>query len=422
MQNIDTPLEAIERGIGGDNLSWLQALRQRALNEALPVYLVGGTVRDVLLGASVKDLDFVVEGDAPEVARQLAAVSGGKVVAHPRFGTATVSRGRLRIDLVTARRETYLQPGALPQVTPGSIYDDLARRDFSINAMALPLSESRPRVLDLHGGIEDAGSGVIRALHGGSFVDDPTRILRALRYEQRFGFSLEGETASRLKEAVDRGCLATVSGDRLRHELERILGEDRPAPALQRAVDLGVLAAIYPPFGDCPGLPALFAPASGQPAPDLPDEPLAFLAALAYHLSEVEGEGLVRRLNLSHDWAKVVQHTIQLRQLEPELAQALLSPSQVFHRLGGWSTAAAVAVSGMTSAALVSQRLTQFLHEWRWVVPELNGRDLLALGVPDGPLVGQILRELRDAKLEGQVVNQDDERDLVSQILARLEH
>lgn len=411
-------MEAIERGIGGDNLSWLRALRQRALNEALPVYLVGGTVRDVLLGASMKDLDFVVEGDAPEVARQLAAVSGGKVVAHPRFKTATVSRGRLSIDLVTARKESYPQPGALPRVTPGTIYDDLARRDFSINAMALPLANSSPRVLDPHGGIADAGSGVIRALHGESFVDDPTRILRAIRYEQRFGFSIERETESQLREAVAQGCLATVSGDRLRHELERILEEDRPAPALQRAVDLGVLSAIHPPLGDCPGLAALVAAASSRSNLSLAEEPLSYLAALAYHLADSEGEGLVRRLNLPEAWAKVVRHTIQLRRLEPELAVDDLSPSQVFRLLDGWSVPAAVAVIGITSSEAVSRRLTRFINEWRWVTPKLNGQDLLALGVQAGPLVGQVLRELTDAKLDGQVANRDDETLLVSRFLA----
>ena len=250
LQHIGAPFDALESSLGGDNLSILRCLRRGALTHSLAVYLVGGPVRDVLMGLSIKDLDFVVEGDGPEVARGLAEELGGEVLVHSRFGTATLVLGENRIDVVTARRETYPQPAALPIVSPGDISDDLGRRDFSINALALNLGESRPQVLDKHGGLDDIRRGLVRTLHPNSFVDDPTRIFRAVRYEQRLDFRIEAETLAQLHRATAQGYLASLTGDRLRHELERILQEDRPESPLRRLGQLGILAAIHPSLGD----------------------------------------------------------------------------------------------------------------------------------------------------------------------------
>lgn len=372
-----------------------------------------------MLGTPIKDLDFVVEGDAPEAARLLAEELDARVVVHSRFGTATVILGAGGIDLVTARREVYPRPAALPVVSPGSIYDDLARRDFSINALALPLAEDQPKVLDRHGGLNDLRRGVIRVLHSESFADDPTRILRALRYEGRFGFHLEDGTLSLLESAVAQGYLGLLTGDRLRHELERILQEDRPGPVLQRAWELGVLASIHPLLGD-EGAPARLA-ALVPPLP-VPGgiEPLAYLGSLVYPLSDGAGEALINRLNLPATWAEVVRDTIRLRGLEPELAVPDIEPSRLVHLVEGYSQTAALAVSRVTASATVARRLLEYWSELRFVSPALNGGDLLAMGVPEGPLVGQMLRELLDARLDRRVATADDERRWVRQSLARL--
>ncbi len=171
--------------MGGGGLFAFRTLRRLALKNSWRVYLVGGPVRDVLLNTAIKDLDFGVEGDAPALAQQLAKELGGSVVTHPRFMTAALVMPDLRLDLVTARREVYPRPGDLPRVFPGSVTDDLSRRDFSINALALPLWESAPQILDPEGGLADLDAGVVRVLHERSFRDDPTRLLRAARYEQR---------------------------------------------------------------------------------------------------------------------------------------------------------------------------------------------------------------------------------------------
>ena len=170
----------------------------------------------------MKDLDISVVGDAPALAERLADSVSGRLTVHHRFGTATVVSQGVTVDLVTARRETYRQPGALPDVLPGDIADDLARRDFTVNAMALPLTGSDTRLVDPHGGRADLDAGIIRTLHPGSFRDDPTRMMRAVRYSSRLDFQLADTTVMELQHALAANALSTISADRIRHELDRI--------------------------------------------------------------------------------------------------------------------------------------------------------------------------------------------------------
>lgn len=380
------------------------------MEQSLPVYLVGGPVRDILLGATIKDLDFVVEGDATAVAGELADELGGRVVTHAQFGTATVVLEDCQVDLVTARQEVYPHPGALPQVSPGTIHDDLARRDFSINALAIPLAESRPKVLDPHGGIDDLGRGLVRIIHPNCFVDDATRIIRAVRYEQRLGFRIEEGSLVQLQDAIARGYLASISGDRLRQELEHVLHEEQSHLALLRTIQLGVLATIHPSLGHNDAITRM---AAGGPA-----EPLSYLAALVYRLSPAEGEAVAHHLNLPGSWATVVRDAVRLREREPELAAPSLPRSHLSVLVDGLSPASVLAVIRLTDSSLVAERLEQYLDELRFIVPTLNGNDLIAMGVPSGPLVGQILRELRTARLAQQVSTEAEERVLVQQLLA----
>ncbi len=203
------------------------------------VYLVGGIVRDLLLGYPNFDLDLVTEGDAVELAKRIARINGAGLVIYPRFSTAKIKSGDFAIDIATARSEIYARPGALPAVTPSSIEKDLFRRDFSINAMAISLTaEDYGQLLDPHRGKDDLHSHLIRILHPDSFSDDATRILRAIRYEQRLGFNLERETARLLKR--DISMLDTISGDRIKHELELIFREEHPEHAIKRLGDLEI--------------------------------------------------------------------------------------------------------------------------------------------------------------------------------------
>ena len=380
-------------------------------------------MRDILLGMPAKDLDFVVEGDGFEVAGWLAEEVGGRVRRHPRFGTSTVFKGRNRVDFATARRETYPRPAVLPEVSPGAIGDDLARRDFSINAMAVPLAEQRPGVMDLHGGLQDLRCGLLRVLHPKSFADDPTRVFRAVRYEQRLGLEIETGTRRLLDDAVTRGHVTALSAARLRHELERFLEEDQPELALKRAAALGVMSLVHPSWGDPDAVARLDAVASwGQDEdPRSAARPLVLIAALSYRLSAPGAEAVISRLSLTKDWAQVVRDVALLAAREDELASDGLPDSRIAGVVGTLRVEAVAAVCRLTGSPPVAQRLKRYLARLRFLKPVLSGGDLLAMGVPQGPELGRLLDRLRDAKLDGGVATEADERSMVRRLLSQQE-
>ena len=423
--HLQSPLDAVLRSLTGASLSVILKLREIALEQMLPLYIVGGPVRDALLGMPIKDLDFVLEGDAPSLAARLAEEMGGRLVVHPSFGTASVVIEGTTTDLVTARRETYPGPGVLPQVTPSGIDDDLARRDFTINAMALPLVQVHPHVLDPHAGVDDLRGGVVRILHPRSFVDDPTRLLRAARYEQRFGFRIEEDTLRELQQTVVDSCLSTVSGDRLRHELERMFEEERPEVAIGRSVSLGILAGVHPSLTDAKTIErfaALNQKSSVEPSAAQDSggaSPLSYLAALIYTLTVGDAEGVISRLNLPTDWARVVRSTVELKQMGPRLADPSLLDSQLVEIVEVYADDALSTVAKVTESSTVAERLERYLGELRQLSPALDGRALMALGVPKGPLMGKILKELRNAKLDGRVSDAEDERRIALAFLAQ---
>ena len=230
----------IQKQLPAELVDFMQQAGEIAAAQGQNLYLVGGVVRDLLLGRANLDLDLVVEGDAIKLAQQLLDIAHGKITTHPRFNTAKIRRDKWSIDLTTARSETYARPGALPKVKPGVLASDLSRRDFTINTMAVELIPSRyGQLVDRHGGRDDLEHKLIRILHEKSFVDDATRIWRALRYEQRLNFQLEPNTLKLLKRDIPM--LDTISGDRIRHELELILDEELPEKTIRRAEELKVL-------------------------------------------------------------------------------------------------------------------------------------------------------------------------------------
>ena len=386
-------------------------LRRRATQESLPVYLVGGPVRDAVLDVPANDLDFVLIGDAPTLASDVAEELGGQVTVHPRFGTATVEIEGDRIDIVTARKEVYPFPGSLPEVSASSLEDDLARRDFSINAMALPLSGDSPEVIDPHGGLEGLAYRRVATLHPGSFTDDPSRMLRAVRYEQRLGLQISDTTLSEMQSALAGRHADAVSGDRWRQEFQKIFEEPQAFKMLIRAIGLGVLAAVYPALSDSRPL-AILAGEGGLAPSD-------FLAALAMPLSAADGEGVSSRLNLPTDWARVVRDTIVLQGILPEITGPSVSPSKVCSALEKLDAEAIAAAARLSLDIQLASRLRRYLDVWRLVSPVLTGDDLLAMGVPPGSNVGEVLRELNSAKLDGLVGGEDEERALVNQIISR---
>ena len=391
--------------------SALEAVRLLAEEADRHVFLVGGPVRDALLGMPVLDLDFSVVGDATAFAGLLAKRVNGRLTVHPRFGTATVEATGCRIDLVTARSETYESPGALPKVRQGSLADDLARRDFTINALALPVSADGDGVTDPFGGSADLESGIIRTLHSRSFEDDPTRMMRAVRYEQRFGFRIESGTLDSLASALDSGNMQRVSGDRWRHELERVLEERRPGPPLARAMELGLLAGIHPALARDDGLRRLASLPGESVGPD------DWLAGLFASLSEAEGEGVVERFNLAGSRAAIARDTISLRSLECAVLGAEKA-SRLARILDGMRPEAVSAWVKLTGNPEVAVALERFLLELRGARTALTGKELLEMGVPQGPAVGEILARLGEARLDGLVNGEEEERALALSLVS----
>ena len=329
-----------------------------------PLYLVGGAVRDLLLGRERSDADVVAEGDAAAIARAL----GGEVTEHERFSTAKAVVGGLEIDLARAREETYAQPGALPDVRPADLERDLARRDFTINAMALPLSGDAA-LIDPHGGLADLREGVLRVLHERSFVDDPTRALRAARYAARFGFQLDPET-ERLLRATDLG---TVSADRRRAELRRIAAEPNASEGFRLLADWG-LVELRPEGAELAGRTSELL--AGPPWSEVaPREDALLAAALGPPGAEEE-----------------------LARARPE------RPSEAVELARGHS-----ATELALARVLGAEWLEDYVRDWRSVVLEIGGADLLAAGVPEGPRVGAGLAEALRRKLDGEVAGHDQE-------------
>jgi len=333
-----------------------------------PVYVVGGAVRDLLLGRGRADLDLVVVGNASELAAKL----GAEPVEHERFATAKVTIGGHEIDLATARTEAYAEPGALPEVEPaGSIEADLGRRDFTINAMAIPMGEPS-KLIDPHGGRADLDAGVLRVLHPASFIDDPTRALRAARYAARFGFELEGETAELLRAAD----LDTVSEDRREAGLLRLAGEEEAVRGFALAAEWGLI----------------------EPAPDGLE--------LTARTAELIADG---PWSLAEDRARMLR-TMAMQPVgrESELVDARpASPSE-----------AVELARRFDPPALVSARvrgaywLDEYVREWRDVKLEIDGDDLVAAGVPQGPAVGAGLAEALRRKLDGEIDGREQELEI----------
>jgi tRNA nucleotidyltransferase (CCA-adding enzyme) len=346
-----------------DSLPAIDQLRQIA--ERVPSYLVGGVVRDLLLGRGVADLDVAIDGDAAA----LTDLPGFSFERDALFLTGRIEQGDLKIDVAQTRAESYPRPGALPEVTPASIAEDLARRDFSINAMAHPLAGDR-QLIDPHGGVDDLRAGLLRVLHKGSFVDDPTRALRAARYAARFGFELEPKTGELLGDAD----LSTVSEDRIDNELRHIAEEEDPAAALRLIAEWGVLPSLDPQAPDRAAEVARLA--SSPPWSGWVDRELAVTLAIVRPLPQIR----------------------ELAAATPE------RPSDGVRLAATWDPAQL-----LVARALGAEWLDRYAAEWRHVRLEITGDDLLAEGIPEGPDIGRGLEAALSGKLDGEISGREEE-------------
>ncbi len=411
MPEITNLASKIEKQLPAELVRFMQVAGEVAYRQGQSLYLVGGVVRDLLLGRTNLDLDLVVEGDAVNLAQQLAQVYPGKIVTHTRFQTAKLQWNKWSVDLVTARAETYVKPGSLPSVKPGSLKSDLSRRDFSINTMAIELNPGHyGKLIDLYGGMYDLEHKLIRILHEKSFTDDATRIWRGLRYEQRLGFHLEETTLRLLKRDIPM--LDTISGDRIRHELELILKEEFPEKTLCRAEELNVLKRLHPSLRGNGWLAKKFGRARELSYPDLPPVGL-YLALLTYRLTGEENEQRISSLRLPKALAQILRDTASIRAKLQSLADPKLSPSSIYRLLYGYSPLAITADSLASDSPVARQHIQLFLDKLRYIKPALNGNDLKRMGIAPGPQIKEILNLLHEARLDGKVTSKKGEEELV---------
>lgn len=436
----------LERSLSAPLLELLRTAGELATAQGDTLYVVGGFVRDLLLtmlaqnGSTVKtsprfDLDLVVEGDAIALARRLRERRGGRVVSHSRFGTAKwildkplpfqsgppeKSTRLISLDFVTARTEFYEHPSALPQVERSSVRQDLHRRDFTINTLALRLTPDHfGELLDFYGGQKDLEARLIRVLHSLSFVEDPTRMLRAARLLARLDFVLEERTAELLDNALD--LLDRVSGERIISELELIFRERAPEQALEQLDRLGILTAIHPGLM----LDAWLLDRIKLLRTGLDETPWAgtvadvthYLGLLASCLAKDELADMMTRLNLRSQQRTLLKQAYTIRRQANDIVQANRN-STLYHLLAPASDDARLVAWLSLENEAARDKIIHYQTTLRDMTPIIDGHYLREeFDLPSGPIYRQILDDLRDARLDGQVTTLADERALVEQLI-----
>jgi tRNA nucleotidyltransferase (CCA-adding enzyme) len=415
------PLLDSGRLISRRQLHWLRQVAGQAGDLGMPLFLVGGPVRDLLLERPVRDFDLVVEGDATTLGRKLARAIGGSITVHKNFLTATWSvqdpeAAIQSLDLITARSETYQHPGDLPKVTPSTINDDLQRRDFTINAMAVRLDENHHgEFLDPLGGRTDLERKSIRVLHPRSFLDDPTRMLRAVRYADRYGFEIEPDTLKLIDEEA-RSVLSRLSGERLRHEFDLIFEEANPSVSLTRLGSLDLLNPIHPALASAENeLPSLKEPATelgAFPSADiLSIRQMLGWACWLVALPSTGIDSIAERLAFPAALTRAARAASSLAAVLPSYADA--RPSRWTYFLDDLPALSVYAVWLVKH----EQALYDYLATWRHVRTHTTGDDLKARGLRPGPEYQKILSRLRTAWLDGEVESIEGERVLLVSLL-----
>jgi tRNA nucleotidyltransferase (CCA-adding enzyme) len=428
-----------------------------AAEMGVEAWLVGGTVRDLLLGRDGPDLDFVAVGDGAGLAAAVQRELGGRLLRHAEFLTADVIDAEgLHLDIATARQESYAAVAALPDVWPAaSLDDDLRRRDFTVNAMALRLPASVPASMpasvpgslppsqadgldlgglaasgslaDPTGGRRDLAAGALRVLHERSFLDDPTRVLRGVRFETRLGLRLTPETEALARQAVAAGAFARLSGSRLRRELELLLGAEQGAAAalagLERLQELGVLGAVHPRLAASAAWAAarrrlldaaaelawyraahVVGPgrAARSARPARQTQPWLLLLALAAGLSADERDELASRLLLAGGERRLLIGLGERLAAAGARLGAGARPHEVDAALAGLADEELLLLAAQ-EGALARSWVRRYLTELRPLALTIRGADLLAAGAPSGPAIGRALRAARDARLDGEI-------------------
>ena len=408
-------------------LRLLKQIGRLADERGMSVYLVGGVVRDLLLKRESWDLDFTVEGDGIAFARLVAGRYGAGLAVFERFATARLTfPNGLKMDTATTRKESYAQPALLPTVQPASIEEDLSRRDFTINAVAVQLNQRQfGRLLDPYGGQRDLRARRIRVLHAGSFLDDPTRIFRAIRFEQRFGFRLERTTSRLLAQAASTNLIQQLSGPRLQNEILLLFAEHDPVRAIARLAQLKLLRFLHRRLRYSKNVKHMVTAVPKALAwwvrrfPDSAiDRPIVYLMALSSEASQAVVATMIRRLALSREQARKVSAGGRLvdHALKRLTKEGTIRASKVYRLLEDLPDEALMLLLAKQLSnqqglrlSLLRRRLVAYVKN-RTIKTALTGRDLQAMGLQPGPQYKTILGKLLDARIDGKVSTEEEER------------
>ncbi|MCX5907189.1 MAG: CBS domain-containing protein, partial [Deltaproteobacteria bacterium] len=413
-------LRLMEEVLAPEILDLLKVIGEKAEQLGFQAYAVGGFVRDLILRYANTDIDIVIEGDGIRLARVLAREKQGKIQVHKKFGTASLCfPAGYRVDIATARLEYYDYPAALPRVEHSSIKLDLYRRDFTVNTLALHLHpEHFGELIDFFGGQRDLKERMIRVLHNLSFVEDPTRIFRALRFEQRIGFQIAKHTQMLMENALRLGLLSKISGRRLWHELILCLAEDKPFPILRRMRDFNFLKVFHEKVSADHAMEVLFERLeevvswyrllfTGEP---FEHWMVAFLA-MVDGLKEKELLELFNRLSPAEKFRSTfLERRRQVRQIIHRLDHLPpLSRSEIYFLLHPLPTEYLLYAMGASPSAEVKKAISLYFTALKSTKIALGGKDLRKLGYEPGPIYSEILTTLLMARLEGEVHSPKEE-------------
>ena len=395
-----------------ETLSAVRAVGAAAEAAGVDPFLVGGSVRDLLLArADALDIDITLVGADDAAFTRIAELTSGQITTRSQFVTAKLQLDSLEIDLAMSRSEEYPTPGSLPVVRPGSLREDLSRRDFSVNAMAVSLSsETLGEVTDLHEGLADLSERRLRILHGKSFHDDPTRILRAARYSSRLALTPTQDTLTALHESVR--LMDRVSPARVRNELNRVFLERDPQGAMNYLSDWGVLRAIHPSLEFLSEAWARFS--TGAEGLSGAERRSLGYAVLACGISDADANGLVSRLNPGTQVRGSIQEASTLGRTAGTILEDCTN-SELAGVLDPFSESAALGVA-LARGGELGGRISRYLRCHRDLRPHVTGDALIEMGVPRGPAVGDVLHRLRTSWLDGEVSSASEERALAESL------
>ena len=404
-----------------DQIALLDSIAETAAHQQVSVYVVGGFVRDLLLNIQNLDIDLVVEGDGINFSEILAEKFNGRTKNYEKFGTSTLTlKGQSHIDVATARTEYYSHPAALPKVEPSSIKSDLARRDFTINSMAIKLNgQGVFSLIDFFDGEMDLKDGSIRILHDRSFIEDPCRIFRAIRFEQRFKFCIEDQTRGFMKSAIESDLINQLSGKRLLNEVKLLLKEPDPVRCVDRMKAFSLLQFFASDISNddfrwlvMKKIDSVLIWSKMISMPKKPETWLVYFLGLFVAVKDAVFEQAVERLRfpvkISNRMRSDREHFIKARRGLNEGREP--GPSEIYDIFSELSAEAVILLLAACSSERVNKYAALYFNEYYTSAKtKLTGDDLVGMGVEPGPIFKDVFKALRDARVNGQVASRDEE-------------